>query len=454
MRFTYDKTKLQLSNIKTNEISDNVKEYFEFEDEFKNSLDLFTIYNEDSIKMICSFNPPVDIKEGGHIIEKEGIGKVVNTNGGVLLGKMSFQMTEDIFDMSSFKLVEDTESSPLTGIKINTDGLHYFDNQRTFRFANNTASKDANLTNIIVSSEEKNEENPEESSYKEYNISPEFNVDTKEYELKLLDYIDNLNIKATQSDEKASMKVIVPKRDEEDNLIYDTDGTEIIYEEKEIKNNIPLEIKLNKIGEEDTIIKIIVTAEDKITTKEYTIVIKRPYGTLKGRIHTKSTETTTGKYIAKIRVFKSEEIAKTIDWAEVKANFEKRASDDLNEKLSKISKVIESETNDDGTYEINLAVGNYDILIDKSGYLDHIYTNIEIKEDNIINKETKELIAGDVNKDGNIQIKDKAIITQNNGRKKGNAGYTEGYDLNNDGIINLYDKSMVTQNNGKKREIE
>ncbi len=404
--------------------------------------------------MICSFNPPVEIKEGGHIIEKEGIGKVVNTNGGVLLGKMSFQTTENIFDMSSFQLVEDTESSPLTGIKINTDGLHYFDNQKTFRFANNTASKDANLTNIIVSSGEKNEENPEESTYKKYNISPEFNIDTKEYELKLLDYIDNLDIKATQSDEKASMKLIVPKKDEEGNLIYDTNGTEIIYEEKDIKNNIPLEIKLNKIGQEDTIVKIIVTAEDKINTKEYTIVIKRPYGTLKGQIHTKSTQTTTGKHIAKIKIYKSEEIAKSINWEEVKINFAQKASDDLNEKLSKIPKVVEIETNDDGTYEINLAIGTYDILIDKSGYLDHIYTNVQIGEKNTIDKGVKALVAGDVNKDGNIQIKDKAIITQNNGRKKGNESYIEGYDLNNDGIINLYDKSMVTQNNGKKREIE
>lgn len=91
VRFTFDTTKLQTSNLATNEITDDETAYFQFEEEFKECLEFFTIpydMDGDGIRGILSFNPPVT--ESEHIIDKEGIGKVVNTDGGVLLRKNEF----------------------------------------------------------------------------------------------------------------------------------------------------------------------------------------------------------------------------------------------------------------------------------------------------------------------------------------------------------------------------
>ena len=40
-------------------------------------------------------------------------------------------------------------------------------------------------------------------------------------------------------------------------------GTTLLYEEKDIEDNIPLNIILNELGTEDTIITVIVTAKDR-----------------------------------------------------------------------------------------------------------------------------------------------------------------------------------------------
>lgn len=216
VRFAYDSTNLKPSNITTNEITDDIEQYFKFEDEFINTLSIFTIPvsgEESGVRAIVSFSPPVEDSE--HIIEKEGIGKVVNTDGGVLLGKMSFQMTASLFDANFFHLIEDEKSSPLTGIKINIDGTTYFSNQSTFRFTDKTASRDAYLSNLIVSSGEVNEAEPENSTYKEYELTPIFDKDTLNYEIELLEYIDKINIKAIQNDAKSTMLIKVPQRNEE-----------------------------------------------------------------------------------------------------------------------------------------------------------------------------------------------------------------------------------------------
>ena len=184
MRFSYDSTKIQPSNLSTNEITDDELEYFKFESEFQDVLEMFTIPYDgegDGIRAIVSFNPPVE--ESEHIIEKDGIGKVVNTDGEVLLGKMSFKMMVDVFDVSWFSLVESEDSSPQTGIKINIDGIQYYEAQSTFRFTDKTASKDSSLSNLVLSSGVVDEIEPEKSTYKEYIYTPTFNKDTLNYEL-------------------------------------------------------------------------------------------------------------------------------------------------------------------------------------------------------------------------------------------------------------------------------
>lgn len=331
---------------------------------------MFTIdyeKEENVINAIISLNPPIE--ESEHIIEKEDIGTVVSTTGGVLLGKMSFKMIADEFDISGFSLVTDT-NSPISGIKINLNILEAYEAQTTFRFTDETASKDASLSNILLSRGEKNEEDPSSSTNKEYSLIPKFDKDIFDYELELLEYIENMDLTVTKSDAKATMKISLPSRDENDKLLYDSSG-DIIYEEKSLDSDVPLEILLNKLGEPDTILKITVTAEDKVTTNEYKIIISRPYGTITGKIQTFNADDI---HKATVKLYKTGEI----EWEDYYVSYnDVYTHDDLAEPLQYI------ETQEDGTFLINVIPGTYDIMVDKECYFDHITTNNEIKENDI-----------------------------------------------------------------------
>ena len=234
VRFSYDSSKIEPSNIVTNEITDDETEYFKFVGEFENTLELFTIPYDgtgDGINAVVSFQPPVT--ESEHIMQVgTSGGRVINTENGVLLGKMSFQMKADEFDKSWLSLQTSTESSPKTGISINIDGSSKYEEQSTFRFTDKTASKNVNLSNLVLSSGTKDEE---PSTYKEYSLTPKFEKDTLDYQYELLEYIDNMDITAVLEDSKATLKLKIPKRDENNNLVYESDGSSISYEEIKIK---------------------------------------------------------------------------------------------------------------------------------------------------------------------------------------------------------------------------
>ena len=294
-------------------------------------------------------------------------------------------MITDNFDVSEFNLVENLSYSPNTGIKIDYTAQESYQAQSTFRFTDATASKDASLKDLIVSSGTKD---GEEHTYKEYELTPTFDKEVKEYEITLLEYVDKMNITAIQYNEKATMKVKHPKRNEDGNIVYETDGTTIVYEEKELLNNTEYMITLNELGKEDTNITILITAEDGKTTDEYKIKIKRPYGTIKGKIYTAPTASTTGKYIATVRVYKSEDVSKIINWSEVTPGTDDIVHKDL---MTLTSNNI--KTNDDGTYEIYVIPNKYDILLDKAGYLDDVYIERQVDEGNIVDLGESELIA-------------------------------------------------------------
>lgn len=294
-------------------------------------------------------------------------------------------MITDNFDVSEFNLVENLSYSPNTGIKIDYTAQESYQAQSSFRFTDATASKDASLKDLIVSSGTKD---GEEHTYKEYGLTPTFDKDVKEYEITLLEYVDKMNITAIQNNEKATMKIKHPKRNEDGNIVYETDGTTIVYEEKELLNNTEYMITLNELGKEDTNITILITAEDGKTTDEYKIKIKRPYGTIKGKIYTAPTASTTGKYIATVRVYKSEDVSKIINWSEVTPGTDDTVHKDL---MTLTSNNI--KTNDDGTYEIYVIPNKYDILLDKAGYLDDVYIERQVDEGNIVDLGESELIA-------------------------------------------------------------
>jgi len=192
------------------------------------------------------------------------------------------------------------------------------------------------------------------------------------------------------------------------------------------------------------------------TTKEYKVKIHRPYGTIRGSIQTTPTKRTTGKNKAKVLLYENNKTTEVLDWDDVITKFNKGGAniDKVNSSVRKLKENILLETQDDGTYETVLIPGVYDILIDKEGYLDHIYIFVEIEENEIIDLGNKALIAGDIDKDARINNTDIVMLYQKNGNKEGDINYSLKYDLDNDTRINNSDIVIIYQNNSKKREIE
>lgn len=253
-----------------------------------------------------------------------------------------------------------------------------------------------------------------------------------------------MNITATKSDEKATIKIKVPKRDEQGNLSYDTDETTILYEEKEIQNSIPEPIILNDLGEPDTIIKIEVTAEDTVTIQEYEIVIKRPYGTIKGSIKLgnnirESMETSYGvhtKFDADVFIF----TANSFNWDGIVPG--ESTYEELDEILPKAQIKADDET---GEYEIKVIPGNYDLQLDKRGFLDKVVKNITVNEGEEIDLGLKTLIAGDVNRDGVIGLQDVVAIVDRIDKAQGDSQYEEQYDFGQKGFVALIDVTTLLE---------
>ena len=372
VRFSYDGTHFAPSNITTNDYTDDETEFFKFESEFSDCLELFTVpYTGTStggMRAVVSFNPP--ISESEHIKNKENVGMIVDSSGSVLLGTLSFRTTLDKFDISSFKLETSDTTSPKTGIKIIIDGSTYYENQSTFRFTDKSASRNADLSNIKLSNGNEDDEN-----YKEYALNPSFDKNTLEYTTELLEYVDKVNLEVTKDDEKSSIVIKQPKHDENGNLVFEDDGSTIVYEETSL-DDLKNEIVLNKLGEPDTVIELKVTAEDEVTTKTYKITIHRPYGTIKGSIHTVNSNDV---HIADVKVYNNSD---QIDWENISSHDE----------LDNYKTVLNKKTNEDGTYEIKVIPGNYDVLIDKVAYLDYIVTTIQVNENDEIDLHNVELI--------------------------------------------------------------
>ena len=104
VRFSYDGNIFSTSNLITNEECDDETQYFVFENEFVDNLDIFSVPytgNTDAgIRLVLSLKPPVT--ESEHIKNDENLGTIIDTTGDVLLGKLSFKMSSDEFDIINF----------------------------------------------------------------------------------------------------------------------------------------------------------------------------------------------------------------------------------------------------------------------------------------------------------------------------------------------------------------
>lgn len=123
-------------------------------------------------------------------------------------------------------------------------------------------------------------------------------------------------------------------------------------------------------------------------------------------------------------------------------------------------RVAETITNDDGTYNIELDEGVYDITVEKEGYLSYTIKDIALGNLESLDLGNYNLIAGNVEKYKNlnepeeIEIDDLVAINDNYGVviTDANKESKSIYDLNEDGVVNLLDRDIVIKNYGKKAE--
>lgn len=414
--------------------------------------------------MIGSVNAPI-AGETDHFILKEDGDYSFNTNGDVLLGTMSFQMTADEFDISWFKLVPSADYSPITGIRITTQATgmpKYYIAQSTFRFTDEVASKEASLSNLVVSTGTIDADNPDNSNYKEYPLTPTFDKDTLTYEIKLLEYLDNMDITATTLDGKATLKMKVPKRDEDGNLVYQVDGATLEYEEKEMLDKTPFNVVLNKLGEPETILTIISTAEDGKTKKEYQLTIKRPYATIKGKAILEDfdnpviiqnfldTYGTVLKHKVGINVYKAD----LAEWESISDIYGTSYEDPFTyEKLSKIPKEAQMQSQDDGNFEIYIIPGKYDLQIERPGFLDYIYSDVEVAEGDKVDMGEFRMAAGDTNRDGVITLEDISLTKKVMDMEENDPSFKPDYNPIQTGIVMLEDLRYVKKNQDQEIKI-
>ena len=151
-------------------------------------------------------------------------GTILQTGEDLKLGTMSFKIkTEDEFNIDWFNLLGYQDDMPRTGIKISLDGIKYFEEAGdakktgTFRFVDATASKNADLNDLKIHKDVLDDTDPDNpvTVEEEIPLTPEFEKDTQDYTITLMDYLDTVKVCATLSDEKATMKIKVPKRNED-----------------------------------------------------------------------------------------------------------------------------------------------------------------------------------------------------------------------------------------------
>lgn len=133
---------------------------------------------------------------------------------------------DEEFDINWFNLLGYADDMPSTGIKISLDGIKYFEyagdakKTGTFRFVDATASKNADLNDLKVHKDVIDDTDPDNqvTVEEEILIIPEFEKDTLDYEITLMEYLDEVKVCATLADEKATMKIKIPKRDDDRQL--------------------------------------------------------------------------------------------------------------------------------------------------------------------------------------------------------------------------------------------
>ena len=448
LRLQYNTALLTPSNIETNAAidvndADGIPSNFTYINGFEKYMDMLEIEGTTGeLRMVYSILGE-DERTGTNDYYKEETANqpIVEITDEAIIGKISFQMKDEIAITTDDIKLKTGSTSPTTGIKVVTSESNNYQAQSLFEFTLDLKSKNANLKNIEISNG-----NNEEGNYRNYDLNPTFDKDTLEYETKVLEYVDSVDLKMQTEDAKSTIKIKYPKKDENGKTERDSNG-DIVYEEKQITDTsqeIQEKIGLNELGEEETIIEITVTAEKQEIQKTYKIHIKRPYGKIRGKIQLgdglkESMDGSYGitmNYVADLRIYKQGQV----NWDDIIPG--NLSLDDVDsEQTEKITK-----SDDDGNYEIYVIPGKYDFYAERQGFLADITTKITINENDEIDLGTKILYEGDADRSGIIDLNDTIEIVNSMGASVGDSTYSERYDFGQKGYVSLDDMVSVVGN--------
>lgn len=437
LRLNYDTSLLALSDVSTNELIDldsilAIPSCFQFENGFHGYMDMFAFEQvSGELRTVFSILMEDEITStNSYLIDDVSIEKQVQIPDFVLFGKLTFQIIgEGEITTSSLKLKEGA-TSPKTGIKVNVNGTDSYEAQSLFAFHLALASENANLSNL-------------ESNF---DTIDEFLPDTTEYTAILLQNLKEVEITATLEDETATMKAKIPKVDVDGNIQYDEEN-KLIYEEIDIESGIAFKVPLNKLGEETIVVQIIVTAEDKETTKTYALTIERPYGTIRGSILLDNVRESLQSLGINVEYDANAILYETgmFPWEDLYDAYNPEALkyDDL-ELVNKIEEVITDPQT--GEYEIKVVPGAYDLLLDKKGYLSQVIKNIVIQDGDVIELGENKILAGDVSRDGIVGLEDVTEIYSRFDALEGEENYAEQYDIGHKGYVGYEDVTFIYAN--------
>jgi hypothetical protein len=169
----------------------------------------------------------------------------------------------------------------------------------------------------------------------------------------------------------------------------------------------------------------------------FRIITQEPAGTIIGSIETMNWEEI---YIANVKVYRTN----VVDWENLYGH----------EELDEIETVKTVTTNEDGTYEIGLPLGKYDVLIDKPGHLDYVIEDVIIENEKVEDLGHTALIAGDYNKDGMVDGEDTTILYRHYGEQEElSSEYKIDYDPTENGMVDGEDTTLVYRYYGTMRDI-
>lgn len=108
---------------------------------------------------------------------------------------------------------------------------------------------------------------------------------------------------------------------------------------------------------------------------------------------------------------------------------------------------VQLETNgDDGSYTMYIIPGEYDLILERLGFLAHVLKGITINENDVIDLENKILIEGDIDRDGVVGLMDLVEVVDRLDTADGDGIYDERCDYGQKGFIDLTDMVIVVDN--------